>query len=175
MNCPLHKQTALEKASFHQVEVDFCPVCLGLFFNKEELRLAKDDKDENLVWLDVNLWKDKAKFKIAKGEFLCPACQLPMYTIEYADSGIKVEICVSCKGIWLDRGEFKKVIDYLQNKAQKEIWENYWGNLAKEIGEVFTGPETLKSEILDVLTIIKVLNYKFLAQFPVLTKIALAL
>lgn len=170
MFCPHHK-TQLEKAIFSNVEIDFCPICLGMFFEQEELRIAKDEKDKDLQWLDIELWKDKSKFKISKGNLLCPACQLPLYTVNYGEAAIKVEVCTVCQGIWLDKGEFKKIIDYLQEKAQYEILENYFKNFAKEIAEIFVGPETFKEEILDVITILKLLNYKFATQFPTLTKI----
>ncbi len=172
MKCP-YCQTKLEKAILSNVEVDFCPVCLGMFFEKDELRIAKDEKDKNLVWLDIDLWQDKKKFKIAKGGLLCPCCQTPFYTVNYGNSEIKVDICPVCQGIWLDRGEFKKIIDYLKEKAKLEILENYFRNFIEEITEIFVGPDTLKEEILDLLAILKVLNYKFAVQLPTLTKIIL--
>ena len=63
MQCPNDKEY-LEKVLFHLVEVDYCPKCLGIWFDKDELRLAKDDKDKDLNWLDVDLWRDKSKFKV---------------------------------------------------------------------------------------------------------------
>lgn len=171
MNCPHHHKTKLNKAIFNNVEVDFCETCLGLFFEHDELRVAKDEKDENLQWLDIDLWKDKSKFEISKINLLCPNCQLPLYTVTYEDSNIRVEICSVCKGIWLDRGEFKNIIDYLKQKAQYQVLENYFANLIEEITEVFVGPETLKQEILDVLTILKLLNYKLAVRFSTITEI----
>ena len=174
MKCPVCN-VELEKAIFQNVEVDFCPICLGMFFEKEELRVAKDEKDNNLVWLDIDLWKDKRKFKISKANLLCPVCQLPLYTVFYGDSKIEVDICSICQGVWLDRGEFRKIIEYLKEKAKYEILKNYFKNLAKEIAEVFVGPEPLREEILDVITILKLLNYKFAVQFPILIEIISAL
>jgi len=170
MKCPSCK-AQLKKAIFYNTEVDYCPTCLGLFFEQEELRIAKDEKDKNLQWLDFDLWKDKTKFKINKANLLCPLCQMPFYSVNYGDSKIRVEICTVCKGIWLDRGEFKKIIDYLKQKEQSEILHNYFKNLVKETAEVFTGPETLKEEISDVLAMLKILNYKFAVQFPEITEI----
>jgi len=170
MKCPVCN-VELEKAILSNVEIDFCPVCLGMFFEKEELRIAKDEKDKNLVWLDIDLWKDKRKLKISKANLLCPSCQLPLYTVNYGNSPVKVEICTVCQGVWLDRGEFKKIVEYLKDKAQYEILENYFKNLAEEIAEVFVGPETFKEEILDAIAILKLLHYKFAAQFPTITRI----
>jgi len=150
------------------VETDYCPKCLGLWFEQDELLGAKDEKDKNLNWLDIDLWKDKTKFQ---GRKLCPACSVPLYEVNYDNSKIKVDLCNVCRGIWLDRGEFKKVIDYLKEKGKKEVLENYFKNLIAEGVEVFTGPETFRSELSDFLTILKLLNYKFATQHPVITKI----
>jgi Zn-finger nucleic acid-binding protein len=184
--CPLCKK-ALDKAIFYGVEVDYCPKCRGLWFEKDELRLAKDDRDEDLAWLDINLWKDKAKFQISRGQKLCPACRMPLYEVNYGDSkihpvkpgeagakqfnGVKVDICNLCYGIWLDRGEFKKIIEYLESKAKYEILHKYVRSLAEEFWEIFTGPETFKEEVNDFLIILKMLNYKFPAQHTLISEL----
>ena len=170
MTCPSCK-AELKKAVFYGVEVDYCPKCLGLWFEQDELSGAKDEKDKDLNWLDIPIWKEKAKFRISKGGKLCPSCLMPFYEVNYGDSGIKVDLCNVCRGIWLDRGEFKKVIDYLKEKGKKEVLENYFKNLIAEGVEVFTGPETFRSELSDFLTILKLLNYKFATQHPIITKI----
>ncbi len=170
MTCPICK-TELKKVVFYGVEVDYCPNCLGLWFERDELRQAKDEKDENLNWLDIDLWKEEAKFKISPGKKLCPHCQVPLYEVNYSDSKVKVDLCNLCEGIWLDRGEFKKIINYLKEKEKKEVLDSYFKNLVKEGIEIFTGPETFREEIGDFLTVLKLLNYKFLTQYPILSKI----
>ncbi len=170
MECP-RCQKPLDKAIFYNVEVDYCPQCLGIFFEEEELRWAKDERDKNLRWLDFDLWKNKKKFKISYGIRLCPSCRLPLYEVYYGDSRIIVDFCNLCHGIWLDRGEFKKIIEYLKEKGNYEVLNNYFQNLISEFWEIFTGPETLREEISDFLTILKLLNYKFATQHPVITKI----
>ena len=170
MLCPICKKY-LDRAVLYGVEINFCPKCLGLWFEEEELRWAKDVKDRNLRWLDIDLWKDEEKFEISLGQKLCPACRLPFYETEYGDSGIKVDVCNICKGIWLDRGEFKKIIQYLKKKADKEILNNYLKNLREEFWEIFIGPETFKEEVDDFLIILKLLNYKFAVQHPNIAKI----
>jgi hypothetical protein len=39
----------------------------------------------------------------------CPKCQTPMRTIER--SGIHIETCPDCRGIFLDRGELDRLLD----------------------------------------------------------------
>lgn len=170
MKCPICKKE-LKKAVFYDVEIDYCPKCLGLWFQQDELRQAKDEKDKNLNWLDIDLWKQPEKFKISKGKKICPVCSVPLYEINYGDSQVKVDLCNLCQGIWLDRGEFKKIIDYLKEKGKEEILENYFKNLIKEGTEIFAGPESFREEVGDFLTILKLLNYKFATQHPTITKI----
>lgn len=170
MHCPICK-IYLDRAILHNVGVDFCPTCLGLWFEEDELIMAKDVKDRDLRWLDIDLWKEKEKFKISPGQKLCPWDRLPLYETNYGNSKIKVDLCNICHGIWLDRGEFKKIIQYLKKRADYEILHDYLKNLKEEFWEIFTGPETLRDEVLDLLTILKLLRYKFATQHPNITKI----
>lgn len=170
MKCPLCK-VDLAKSVLSGAEIDYCPKCLGLWFEEDELRLAKDNKDKDLNWLDIDLWQDKEKFRVSPSQKLCPSDRMPLYEVEYGDSGIKVDVCGIDRGIWLDRGEFKKIVQYLKEKADKEVLDNYLKNLKEELWEVFSGPEDLKDELEDFLTILKLFAYKFSAQHSAIAKI----
>ncbi|TSC95085.1 MAG: hypothetical protein CEN87_97 [Parcubacteria group bacterium Licking1014_1] len=170
MNCP-NDNEKLEKVLFHNVEVDYCPECLGIWFDNDELRLAKDEKDKQLNWLDIDLWRDKAKFKISSSFKSCPACRVSLCQINYDSSKTKVDFCKSCSGIWLDRGEFKQIIAYLKTKADYEILRHYTKNLISELWEVFAGPERFREELSDFLTLLKLFNYKFIVQHPLLANL----
>jgi Zn-finger nucleic acid-binding protein len=60
-------------------------------------------------------------------------------------------------GIWLDRGEFKQIINYLKNKSDYEVLNHYTKNLAVELWEVFSGPETFREEMADFFTLLKII------------------
>ena len=170
MEC-LNNHGELEKTLFNNVEVDYCPTCLGVWFEQDELRFAKDEKDKQLNWLDVDLWRDKGRFQIGKIRKVCPSCRMPLYEVNYDDSKIKVNLCNLCKGIWLDRGEFKQIMIYLKTKADYEILYNYNKNFRQELWEVFTGPEKFRDELIDFLTLLKLFNYKFVVQHPFLNSL----
>ena len=170
MLCPSCKEI-LQKAIFYGVEIDYCPQCLGLWFEEDELRLAKNEKDKNINWVDIDLWKEKEKFQISRKQKLCPFDRLPLYEVNYGDSEIKVDICNLCYGVWLERGEFKKIIEYLQKRKDYEILHNFSKKLFEEFWEIFLGPETLREEILDFLTLLKLLHYKFADNHPVILQI----
>jgi Zn-finger nucleic acid-binding protein len=170
MLCPVCK-IKLETAIFYGVEVDYCPKCLGFWLEEGELNSAKDYKDRNLRWLDIDLWKEAEKFKIARTKKICPVCRLPLYEVNYGTSKVKVDVCNLCRGLWLDRGEFKKIIQYLKRRADFEILNHYLKNLNEEFWEIFTGPEEFQEEVSDFLAVIKLLNYKLIFQYPAIAKI----
>jgi Zn-finger nucleic acid-binding protein len=170
MNCPIDGEQ-LERALFHNVEVDYCPKCLGIWFDKDELRLAKDDKDKKLNWLDVDLWRDKSKFSVSRGNKQCPVCRVGLVEVKYDESKTRVDFCKMCAGVWLDRGEFKQIMNYLKNKSDYEILHHYAKNLVLELWEVFSGPEIFRSELEDFFTLLKLFNYKFETQHPYLTQL----
>ncbi len=170
IKCPKCKED-LKEVPFEGVKVDTCPSCKGYWFEKDELRKAKDEKEETLSWMDVDLWDSEEKFRISKEGSLCPDCGLPLYEVNYGDSNIKVDVCNMCEGIWLDEGEFKKVVKYLQDKAGDKIMSEYAKTLLEEMGEVITGPEPLDEEIKDLLTVLGLLKYRFAGKHPFLSRI----
>ncbi len=167
MKCPNCENQNLEKIAFYGNEVDYCPNCLGLWFDKEELRTSKDKKDKDLSWVDIDLWRDKEKFSVGKGRKTCPICEgAPLYEVNYGNSKVKVDVCGLCEGIWLDRGEFKQIIYYLKRKEKYEVVNNYLGNLAEEAAEIFIGPESFKSELKDFLILMGIMKHKFFSKHP---------
>ena len=170
MKCPVCSNK-LDKSILNETEVDVCTNCLGMWFEEDELRWAKDAKDENLTWLDIDLWKDERKFKISSEDKLCPSCRLPLYEVKYGDSDTKVDVCTVCRGVWLDRGEFKNIIDYLHQEADEQVLNNYLNNVIREGFEIFIGPELVRDEIEDFVTIMKMLKYKLGARWPHMAKV----
>lgn len=67
----------------------------------------------------------------------CPVCQRPLQ--EIPRYGILIDICPSCRGVWLDHGELDKVIslardfqtEYLQAPGQPHV-QNYEKEYYKE-------------------------------------------
>jgi Zn-finger nucleic acid-binding protein len=166
MICPNNHKEPMEKVLFHHIEADYCPECLGIWFDRDELRLAKDDKDEQLNWVDFDVWRDKSKFSLARLDKRCPVCRIPFVEVGYDKSKVKIDFCKKCQGIWLDRGEFKQIIVYLKKKSDHEVLHKYSKNLIVQLWEVFAGPETFREELIDFLMVVRLLNYKFVAQHP---------
>ena len=175
MNCPNCKDEKLKKAILYNTEIDYCPSCLGVWFDSDELKQFRDVKDKDLAWLDIDLWQDKTKFMINPTPKACPKCAVPLYEVVYGDSKIKVDVCNLCQGVFLDRGEFKKIIEYLKNESKDEILYNYFNTLIQKGIDVFKGPDDFKDDAKEFLAVLKLLNYKFVTHHPIITKAILML
>lgn len=174
MKCPKCK-ILLSSTIFHNVEVDYCARCLGLWFNEDELRWAKDDKEEELKWFDVDLWKDDKKFKLHRGIRVCPECRVPLYEVYYGHSRIVVDVCNLCRGTWLDRGEFKNIIDWIRQQANYQLMRQSAVTMVRQASEIFSGPETLREEISDLALLAKLLSYKWASKHSLLTEVIASL
>jgi Zn-finger nucleic acid-binding protein len=51
----------------------------------------------------------------------CPNCGETLQVRER--SGIEVDVCPVCRGVWLDRGELDKLIDRESRYAQDDGWD----------------------------------------------------
>jgi Zn-finger nucleic acid-binding protein len=48
---------------------------------------------------------------------ICPNCNVGMSQIQR--SGIELDICPQCRGVWLDRGELEKLLEPIRQLAQE--------------------------------------------------------
>ena len=175
MFCPTCKNVDLENVIFNDVEADFCPQCLGLWFELDEFAQAKNKKDQTLNWLDIDLWKNSKKMRIDAGQKVCPLCEVPLYAINYGNSKIQVDFCSLCQSLWMERGEFAKIIDYLRVEKSQQILKHYAKNLLTEGVEMLWGPEDFTAEVKDFTAVLKMLRYKLAVQHPVITRLISAL
>jgi Zn-finger nucleic acid-binding protein len=165
MNCP-RCNGFLEPHAEHGIEVQECVNCRGIWFNKEELRKAKDLADPDLVWMDFDLWKDPELLAARAGTMLCPVCQKPLARIEYADTSVVVDCCVEGHGTWLDKGEFEGIITALQKELESKPGSEYLHETLHQAAELVSGHERFASEWKDLRTIFRLMEYRILIEHP---------
>ena len=174
-NCSVCNENELKQIKIGDIGVWHCEKCDGYWFDKDELRKVKDEKLDTAKWFDFDLWKDFSRLNTEKSKRICPVDNEDLYTLNYSDSDIRIDVCKKCYGIWLDKGELKKIIQHVRNKSDYEILHNYAKNYFNELGEIFTGPEGVRSEINDFLIISSMFKYKFLTEHPYLSEFLLKL
>jgi FtsH-binding integral membrane protein len=86
------------------VVIDLCSKCDGIWLDRGELaQLAnlKDDTPEKAVGQPTS--------------YRCPRCAGPLEERPFtSDSGILIDMCARCKGVYLDKGELQKIQDFAQ-------------------------------------------------------------
>ena len=164
-NCP-KCDIALENKEIEPISVDLCPTCEGVWFEKDELRQAKDITDSDLNWLDFEIWKNKDKFKASESSIKCPDCGLQTVLLNYGETDVEIDYCLECQGVWLDKGEFIKIIEALTKELLTKPFSDYIQSSLKEAKEIITGPESIISEWKDFSTVLRFMQYRLLVENP---------
>ena len=170
MNCPKCEQQ-LKQVKIAGVKVDHCENCGGLWFDKDELKLTRDSRDKDLSWLEVDLWNDKNKIAVSDQSGNCPKCNKSLFKVKYGDSDIMVDVCLDCRGVWLDKKELDKIISYLEEKVDKETIPEYLKDLEHEVAELIVHPSKIAIEARHILILMKLIDYRFMSQHPRLAEI----
>ena len=71
------------------IEVDECRTCGGLWFEDHELRLAKDESDSDLAWMDFEIWKHPERFRVGARPLKCPSCDSGCFS---CDSSLSIRV-----------------------------------------------------------------------------------
>jgi Zn-finger nucleic acid-binding protein len=129
MNCP-HCTTALKPATYEGVTVHTCHGCGGEFIGQSQLA-AIITRREIVFGKHLRMLFDdhKPTFGIPKHEvkrdFSCPSCRQTLSLVNYGtDTGICVDRCGGCGGVWLDSQELEKVqivVENWQDAAPRQL------------------------------------------------------
>jgi Zn-finger nucleic acid-binding protein len=110
-----------------QVEIDYCTSCSGIWLDSGELELLLEtDEDRNRL---ISLFKEAGELK--EKSHNCPICGKYMEKFAIGEQGkVLVDKCRKNHGIWFDKGELQKVVEFGSvNKENKII------NLLKDMFE----------------------------------------
>ena len=172
MKCP-DCHVELRQTDYHRIHIDECPQCLGRWFDRKELRKAKDRTDEALRWLDFDPFaRGAAASPAAANGRLCPRCSVEMGVIAYETSGVLIDKCSSCHGVWLDHGEFEKIVGHLEDEVSSETAAQYRKDAEKQFAQIVMGPEGPISELRDFFAVLNLLEMRLLIEHPKLANAA---
>ena len=171
MKCP-NCDGKLEPRTFNKVNINECDKCHGLWFDRDELRKAKDSTDSDLAWLDFDIFEEKEnKYSKSESHRHCPKDNTKLNKLTYSHSSVSIDACPTCHGIFLDKDEFEKIIKFLES----EVVENTSGDWAKEalsqFGQILDGEEMKASEFKDLLTVLKLGETRLSAEHEKITAV----
>jgi Zn-finger nucleic acid-binding protein len=152
------------------VAVHDCPSCKGIWFERNELERAKDNADRSVRWIDFDVFSG-AEASGEHGQRACPVCGEKMAVLVYPDSHVKIDVCLTDHGVWLDAGEFRRIIKELDELTDRMSAKEYEHVAARELKEIVTGGhESRFSEIRDFLAVFRLLEMRLGLKHPQIAK-----
>ena len=114
MQCPNCDGT-LKTVHYEGIEIETCPSCHGEWLDAQELRhvvkarqMKFDEEERRAVAAAVQI--TPVKVELHDRDLKCPKCGGQTDTLNYGgDSGLLIDKCTSCSGVWLDANELEKV------------------------------------------------------------------
>lgn len=95
-----------------RLEIDSCPECYGLWFDREELKQFFQSPELSLKVLDEGAAKavlppiDEVLHQAQ--ERLCPNCEEALFSSTLGKT--QVDYCLGCQGIWFDSSELEDMV-----------------------------------------------------------------
>lgn len=143
MKCP-NCNSGLKTISYEGIQIETCPGCEGEWLDEGELanvnraRERRFDKEERRAVTQATKIKS-VKLDDVDRDLTCPKCGGQTDAVNFGgNSGIIIDRCTSCGGIWLDAGELKKVQMLVEGweDGLKNDLAKYAPKLRKVAGEV---------------------------------------
>lgn len=117
MICPVCKD-AMVVLELEQVEVDYCTSCEGIWLDSGELELLLETEEERNRL--THLFREAEAVK--ENSHDCPICGKNMKKVEVGEKGkVIVDKCKKNHGIWFDKGELIKVVEFGTDNKQNKI------------------------------------------------------
>jgi Zn-finger nucleic acid-binding protein len=129
MQCP-SCQNDLQLVEYEGTLIHTCEHCGGEFVGADELRHIVRTREQHFPRLmQEALSEHEPSFGVPTDETSrqlgCPACKAPMQVINYCtDTGIYVDRCTVCGGMWLDCDELEKLqvlLEQWQDNAPEKL------------------------------------------------------
>jgi Zn-finger nucleic acid-binding protein len=174
MKCP-RDNVEMNHRDLDSVVFEECPQCGGIWIQQEELRKAKDMADPDLGWMDFEIWQEEDRFQPQLSMLTCPEDNIPLVSVKYGETDIIIDYCPQSQGIWLDKGELEKIIQSLEHELEKMDTSEYVQASLNEAKELITGKESFASEWRDLMTVLRMFEYRALSEKPGLSKVLYAI
>ena len=114
-------------------------------------------------------WKHQDRFALGTSPLACPDCKTPLVQLQYGDTPVTVDYCPSCRGVWLDKGEFARIIDALEREVTTKNISDYVKASVQEAKALFSGRDSMLSEWRDFRSVLRLLRFRFFVEHQGLT------
>ncbi len=103
MNCPECNTVKLSEKSYRsgRLILDRCESCKGIWFDSGELEQVLRKHAEKSFDFPKLAYENKSR--------PCPKCNQALFEFCYPGTTVFIDMCKSCRGIWLDDNEWKEI------------------------------------------------------------------
>jgi Zn-finger nucleic acid-binding protein len=103
----------------HGIQVDGCEPCGGLWLDHGELGALARLPSIAITEITLRISQTGGGARpLRSGAVYCPSCHRPMQEHPFAaPSGVQVDTCDGCRGLWLDAGELETIRAFLARQA----------------------------------------------------------
>ena len=114
MRCPAGDST-LSTVTYEGVDVETCNVCSGCWLDAEELGTIVRLREQRFTAaqrsaIDTAGQLPGIPVEDIERDIVCPGCNASTVPINFGgDTGIIIDRCPQCRGIWLDVGEIEHI------------------------------------------------------------------
>jgi Zn-finger nucleic acid-binding protein len=125
---------------YHNIELDYCTSCKGVWFDSGELELLLKSQglEETKALFDGILNSQEAVS--SEKERKCPICGHKMKkTKTGGQPGILIDVCRDRHGLWFDGGEVAQLLRHLAGEHAPK--DDSQGHVISFLEEVFEAPE----------------------------------
>lgn len=120
MVCPSCEIPLTGYSFFGGTRIDICQGCCGVWLDHRELaevvRRPESDIQQIFDVLDKPVVNTPGRLA-SEQEYLCPVCSKLMEERQYGyNSGIRIDVCDSCNGVWLGTDELHRTVEYYKRE-----------------------------------------------------------
>ncbi len=155
----------------HGIRVEQCDRCGGIWLDQGELDRVVDAEREDIRWMDLDLWQDAGEVSGKLSSRSCPYGHGLLATLSYGKSGIEVDVCRTCGGIWLDAGELEKILAYLEEQADSLSLPDYIVESLKVAKNLIAGDEPRIAEWKDLQAVLRMLRLRLAVEHPTIAAV----
>ena len=162
----------LDLYSILSIEFEGCPKCHGLWLDRNELQKLKNQVGiGELHWLNREVDNIEQTAAVVSKR-VCPRKDSKnLLSIVFGQSSVVLDWCPKCHGMWLDRGEYDKIIDYLRDEAGNATVKDVEKEIAEDVRKLWKGgPESRIAEIGDIAAAVTALLNFTIFEHPKLFK-----
>ena len=156
------------------MDFEGCAKCKGIFLIKDELRKLKNKVNGgSMRWLNDEIDNIEKTSARVTDRFCVKHKTTKMVAVLFGKSSIIVDWCPQCHGIWLDKGEFEAISEYLRQELGTMHPKDIEKLVAEDIEHVWSGgPETRTQELLDAGAAVSALINTTIFNHPTLFTLA---